>query len=304
MKENLAATNELEEQVEYKFKDFPLAIFRDVFDSFVDNAFYCHWHDEIELAVVMRGSVTYLLNQVPYVVKEGDGLFIGPRALHSAEQNVKGTVVFNILFPSRMLSQMFHNFSFYKYASRTSHWFNTGRMLDKDVQEEWEILDSLKKIEGSTHSDNSELIQAEAILHIWQYLPKLFENIPVIPQATLSIREERMRNMITYIHDNYMYPITATTIAASANISRSECFRCFSVFGRTSPIDYLNTYRLHIATRKLLETNESISNISNSCGFSSNSYFSKIFKDNYGMSPFAFRKQNGKACENRQFQSV
>lgn len=292
MNKKLETLNELQEEVKFKFKDFPLAIFCDVFDSFVDNSFYCHWHDEVELAIVLQGSVKYLLNQAPYVVEAGNGIFIGPRVLHSAEQVVSGSVAFNILFPSRILSQMFHNFSFHKYASQTSGWFNIGCLLNKEVTEEQEILSSLRKIKESIQDNTSELIQAEAILHIWQYLPKLFANIPVISPVSLSIREERMRSMISYIHDNYMYPISATSIAASANISRSECFRCFSIYGQTSPIDYLNTYRLHIATRRLLETNESISNISNSCGFSSNSYFSKIFKDNYGVSPFTFRKQN------------
>lgn len=293
MNNKIDAFDVLQEQVNYKFKDFPIAIFCDVFDAFVDNSFFCHWHEEVELAVVLHGTVEYLLNQVPYIVKEGNGIFIGPRVLHSAKQIVKGSVVFNILFPNRILSQMFYNFALHKYTSQTSDWFNRGCLLNKSVPEENEILNSLKKIKESTLSNTCELIQAEAILHIWQYLPNLFTSFPVISPVSLSIREERMRNMILYIHDNYMYPITATSIAASANISRSECFRCFSIFGKTSPIDYLNTYRLHIAARKLLESSESVSNISNSCGFSSTSYFSKFFKNNYGVSPLAFRKQSG-----------
>lgn len=293
MNENLQTLDELQEQVEYKSKEFPLAIFLDVFDSFIDHSFYCHWHDEIELAVVLKGSVKYLLNQTSYVVEEGDGLFLGPRVLHSAKQITEGSVVFNILFPSRILSQMFNTLTFHKYSCQTSAWFNVGCRLNKDKPEENEILNSLKKIEESVSNHDSELIQAEAILHIWQYLPRLFTNLPVISVAPSSIREERMRTMISYIHNNYMYPITAASVATAANISRSECFRCFSLFGETSPIDYLNTYRLHAAAKKLLETNETVSCISHSCGFSSTSYFCRTFKDNYGISPLSFRKDKG-----------
>ncbi len=293
MNKKIETSDEHQEQVNYKFKDFPLAIFCDDFDFFVNHSFCVHWHNEIELAIVLRGMVKYYLNQEPYIIEEGDGIFIGSRTLHSAEQMENGSLAFNILFPTSILSQMFHNISLHKYMPKTSGWFNRGCLLRKDVPDEAEILKALRKINESTWSSDSELIQAEAMLHIWQYLPKLCENFPAASPVSLSIREERMRNMITYIHENYMYPINAISIAAAANISRSECFRCFSIFGKSSPIDYLIAYRLHVAARKLVETNESISDISNGCGFSSTSYFSKTFKNNYGITPVAFRKQNG-----------
>ncbi|MCI8506470.1 MAG: AraC family transcriptional regulator [Lachnospiraceae bacterium] len=293
MNENVQLLDKLQEQVQYKNKEFPLVMFCDVFDNFVDNSFYCHWHDEIELQIVLRGSVKYLLNQTAYVVEEGNGLFIGSRILHSARQMTGGSVAFNILFPTTILSRLFHNLSFHKYTSPSWNWSHM-KYLDKDVPEEYEILSSLRKIEESVLSQSSELAHTEAILHIWQYLPMILDHMPAGTfEPCHQIREERMRNMISYIHDNYMQHITAASIAASANISRSECFRCFALFGETSPVDYLNKYRLHIAAKRLLDTNESISDISHACGFSSTSYFSKTFKDNYEHSPLSFRKRGG-----------
>lgn len=293
MNKNIQNPGELQEQVKYKNKEFPLVMFCDVFDHFADHSFYCHWHDEIELQIVLKGSVKYLLNQTDYVVEEGNGLFIGSRILHSAKQIESGSIAFNILFPPTILSRLFHNLSFHKYMSPSWNWSHM-QYLDQNIPEEYEILRSLWRIKESILSSASELVQAEAILHIWQYLPALLDDTPSASfEPRHQIREERMRNMISYIHDNYMHHITAASIAASANISRSECFRCFSLFGETSPVDYLNKYRLHIAAKKLLDTSESISDISYACGFSSTSYFSKTFKDNYKHSPLSFRKQGG-----------
>ena len=291
MNGSLNTLSKIKEQVNYKNREFPLAIFYDHFDSFVNNAFYCHWHDEIELAVVLKGSVKYLLNQTSYTIEEGDGLLIGARSLHSAKQVSEHSVVFNILFPANILNRMFNNFTFHKYASQTSDWLHINQQLSQDVAEEKEVLDSLRNIEHSLSDRSNDLAQAEAILHIWRYLPEIFSDLKPTAAAPPSVREERMRSMITYIQNNYMHHITAATIAASANISRSECFRCFSLFGESSPVDYLNRYRLHIAAKKLVNSNESISNISLSCGFSSTSYFSKTFKDNFGISPMLFRKE-------------
>ena len=293
MNENTLMLERLQEHLQYQTSDFPLAIFYDRFDFFVNHSFECHWHDEIELALVLSGSVDYLVNQTHYQLERGSGLFIGPIALHSARQLTGGSVVFNIIFPNRILSNLFNSSTLYKQVSPRPLWTDRACLLDPDDPSHAQILHGLAEIEASTHAETSrELIQAESIMHMWRYFSDLFKNEPDVSlEPKFSVRETRMRNMISYIHANYMYHISASSIAASANISRSECFRCFSLFGEGSPIDYLNKYRLHIAIKNLLETDLSVSDISHACGFSSTSYFSKTFKDTYGVSPLSYRKK-------------
>ena len=104
------------------------------------------------------------------------------------------------------------------------------------------------------------------------------------------LREQRMHRMIEFIQTHIDAPLTVEDISAAANISRSECFRCFSLFGQTTPMEYTNRYRLQCAAQKLAHSNERISDICFSCGFSSISYFGKSFHKAYGVTPSAYRK--------------
>ena len=99
-----------------------------------------------------------------------------------------------------------------------------------------------------------------------------------------------MHRMIEFIQTHIDAPLTVEDISAAANISRSECFRCFSLFGQTTPMEYTNRYRLQCAAQKLAHSNERISDICFSCGFSSISYFGKSFHKAYGVTPSAYRK--------------
>lgn len=101
---------------------------------------------------------------------------------------------------------------------------------------------------------------------------------------------ERAKAILAYIHSHYKEKITVEKVAMHLNISRSECFRCFKRLTNKSPTDYINEYRLSIAAKQLRETEKSIIEIITECGFSSPSYFGKMFKETYSMSPLQYRK--------------
>lgn len=102
---------------------------------------------------------------------------------------------------------------------------------------------------------------------------------------------ERIKSMIQYIHDNYGKKLTLQDIAGAANISSRECSRCFRRCIHDSPINYLNTYRVRMAALMLLQSGESVMTIGENCGFSSNSYFGKIFYETMGCTPSAYRRE-------------
>ena len=101
---------------------------------------------------------------------------------------------------------------------------------------------------------------------------------------------ERMKQILSYIHNHYNEKIAVGDIAKYVNISRSECFRSFKRFMNRRPVEYINEYRLSIATKYLRETEISITDIYTKCGFENASYFGKIFKSVYGITPLQYRK--------------
>lgn len=100
------------------------------------------------------------------------------------------------------------------------------------------------------------------------------------------------RRMVAYIEENFASEMTLDEIAQSANVSRSTCCRLFRKYVHTSPIEFLNSYRLQVACGQLESTNLSITEIASNCGFNHVSYFSQLFVESFGDTPRAYRKKH------------
>lgn len=83
-------------------------------------------------------------------------------------------------------------------------------------------------------------------------------------------------------------------IAQHLGISRSVFYRKLKGLTNTSPNNFLRLYRLKRAAEMLLQQSESLLEISEKTGFSSYSYFSKVFKNQYGVSPKDYAKSVGR----------
>ena len=96
--------------------------------------------------------------------------------------------------------------------------------------------------------------------------------------------------MMIYIHEQYSQKISIAQIANAAFISERECFRIFNKYLNITPVQYLKNFRIEIACFMLINTKESIINISYACGFGSSSYFGKVFNEHVGCKPLEYRK--------------
>ena len=80
-------------------------------------------------------------------------------------------------------------------------------------------------------------------------------------------------------------------IADTLNISTRHLRRVFQTYLGTSPVQVVQSRRLHLAKQLLLETDEPVSTIGFAAGFHSLRRFNESFKQCYQTSPSAFRKQ-------------
>ncbi|MDR0641962.1 MAG: helix-turn-helix domain-containing protein [Treponema sp.] len=102
-----------------------------------------------------------------------------------------------------------------------------------------------------------------------------------------------LRRAERYIWKNYTRKVSLDEIAAASGLSAPY----FSTIFREEMGEYLSTHlnrlRVEKACIMLIETNASLNDISESCGFEDQSWFSKIFKSYTGYSPGKYREQGG-----------
>lgn len=124
------------------------------------------------------------------------------------------------------------------------------------------------------------------------------KNITISPEGKESVVNLRMQKILRYIEEHYAEDITLADLSKSANISKSECSRCFKLSLNTTPYKYLTEYRLSMAAQllktprvQLLKTTrEPVGNIAASVGFRQMSHFGKCFREKTGYSPKAYRE--------------
>ena len=110
--------------------------------------------------------------------------------------------------------------------------------------------------------------------------------------AVSDARFLRIQKMIAFIERHYARPLTVDEIARAGEVSRRECFRDFRALVGQTPTEFLNQRRLSAAAYLLVSTSRPVSEISECCGFESESYFGRLFRRRYGLPPkhFAARR--------------
>jgi len=100
-----------------------------------------------------------------------------------------------------------------------------------------------------------------------------------------ALADKQMSAAITCMHENPGHPWTLQSLAKQAGMSRSVFAERFKDLVGTTPMEYLTRWRMLLAGDRLHALDESISVISTSLGYESESAFGKAFKRVMGCSP-------------------
>jgi len=116
-------------------------------------------------------------------------------------------------------------------------------------------------------------------------------------KSSLETQRIILRAM-AFIHTHYAESISRSDVATHVGLSERHLTRCFhQVFGIT-PITYLNRYRVQQAKALLDGGKNGITKIAMEVGFSSSSYFSRVFSEQVGVSPRTYlQNQHQNQCE-------
>lgn len=244
-----------------------------------------HWHEEIELLYVPKGCCHAVVDGKEHVIPCGDGLFVNSNVLHeynavsSEEKTETVCILFRPGFISHESSDIFHEYVEPFISDNSIPCVHFRSDTSRGSQSISLILDML--------SDRTDKLNLHILTSmLWQKL------IPLLGSSSEDITSpvrKRARMMLTFIQSHYAENLSVQDIADSANISRTECFRCFQKAVGRKPIQVLNDYRLEQAAAMLKTTDRPVSEVSLACGFGSQSYFGMLFARKYNTSPGRYR---------------
>ena len=253
-----------------------------------------HWHTEVEFFYVESGCVTYDVGEETLHLTEGDCAFINSRVMHRGFTN--GCIYHAIVFSPKLLgtpqSLVYQKYVHPVITEGISCMVFSLKEPDMPAWKE-KILDCVEQIctVSQQHPAAEELKIQILVSALWMYLAEHMELVDRQEPDKNMLQQARLRKMMQYIWEHYTEHISLDEIAAAANISKSAALRCFRAEVQTSPVEYLNEYRLEHACDLLRMTMDSVSDIALKTGFESIGYFDRIFKREFGITPKQYRKQ-------------
>ena len=99
----------------------------------------------------------------------------------------------------------------------------------------------------------------------------------------------RLKTALQLVEEHYMEDISIDRAAAACGCSASHFMRWFKAMTAQSFTAFLNEHRLNAAAAALRAGDDTVLAIAESCGFENLSYFNRMFKRKFGLTPREYR---------------
>lgn len=296
---NIVTDETLREMKQHGTERFPFQYYQEHFNWNRLETVEWHWHSELEFVEILQGAIECHIGEEIIELREGDTFFINSGVIHKYQASKvcreKQCMFSDILFLPEIIAP--NSSLIYEKYIRPIVLYGKPFLVMRQTQAWEESVQNLYHHIVNVCLDEEDLTELRIQAGISELWTRLFhylyreeseqqENKNILAQA-------RLRKMMQFIWDHFHEKITLDDIAASANISKSAALRCFRSGMQTSPVGYLNNFRLNRAKELLLTSHSTVSEIAVSVGFDNVGYFDRVFRRTFGLTPKQFAKQGG-----------
>ena len=250
-----------------------------------------HWHNEVEFFYMECGSLRYSLPGLTVDYLEGDVGFVNANVLHMTRRLGGGVCVQqeHIFLPRLVAGSP---------GSAIERRYVQPLLQNREADYLRVPADHPRAAVMRAHMDAAyaafqrgetgfEIDVRAGMSALW------LEILALSPRAAAgrgSADDTRVKAMLQFIDANYAERLTLSDIAAAASVGPREAARCFRRQLGVSPFEYLLDYRVDRAAELLRSGGHSVTDVSMRCGFSSVSYFGRLFREKLGVPPSAYRR--------------
>ncbi|MBN9235468.1 MULTISPECIES: helix-turn-helix domain-containing protein [Phyllobacteriaceae] len=259
-----------------------------------DTMAIAHWHNHVEINLLMKGRMNYLFNGRQEEVEAGKLVLFWAAIPHRTIDVSKNAPLICIYLPlvdflglsiDRRIRQDIMQGRF--LTDPRPAWADTAQM--SRWAQEWE---EGKPTRRRLAADEVRLRVKRLVLDTLE-TPHIEHRPTVAPINSAAVqRAEALTELIGARHAG---SLSLTKLAKLSGIHPSTANRTFREVLGVSVNEYLIRYRLAQAIQRLADTNDPVLQIAYDCGFGSSSRFYDLFKHRTGMTPKVFRARVGRA---------
>lgn len=264
------------------------------YKSFMDeevNVFkFWHYHRELELLYINKGSgKRYIGSHISYF-KGGELILIGPMLPHYSfvdpvlPNQKKVSIQLREGFPGVTILMMPEMQPIRQLLERARLGVSFFGQTKIEVGKKLEELEDASPIDRVIMT--FEILKLLAQSEDYKVLNSEGYQIEIAPQDN-----ERLRNIFNFVRENFKRQISLDEIANESSMTPPSFARYFKKNTGKTFTQFVNEYRLVHASKLLAEKPTSITDICFESGFNNFSHFNKLFKDYTGQSPSDYRKE-------------
>ncbi|MDN4068208.1 helix-turn-helix domain-containing protein [Paenibacillus sp. FSL R5-0407] len=243
-----------------------------------------HWHQSLELIVVMKGEVDINVNNVAYRLEAGDLILINSNEVHELHSEDATMVALQIKL--ELLKEVVVDIKkmyFDCNTANTDHpemFRNIKRIVAQILQH---------NINASEYVDliNASLVY-ELIFELCSHFSSDEQDRGYQPKESL----DRLRRILDYINSHYADNISLQEVAKNEYLSVPYLSKYFKKKLGLPFSEYLKDLRLHYAVNDLLNESLTIDKIATKNGFPNVRSFVTAFAEKHGELPSIWRKKH------------
>ena len=253
---------------------------------------FASWHEQIEILYFHRGEATVYCENRAYNVKSGEVIIVNPYEQHQLTYK-SGQPLYDCLMIDASLYQ---SKSLPTQAERYLHLLSDTHVCFNnyiaDDKEFVQCIDSICK-----EMKNKEIMYELAVKsHVYNMLICLFRRHVFKGSSFRQLvenaeRHDRIKPALDVMKSKLAEHISLEELAGACHLSSSHFCRLFRQITGCSPIQYLLDIRLQEGATLLKRTDNTITQVAYNVGFDDVGYFSKKFKEKFGVSPTQLKKQ-------------
>lgn len=252
-----------------------------------------HWHTSIEIFAVVKGTLSFYLNEEAHPLQAGEFLIINSNEMHSIHAPEENTTV--------VLQIPLKQFEDYFTAQRFIRFSGTASDREQDTRMAYLMQEIYQTYSAK---ETGYEYRTMALYFEIMYLLVRYYRVTEVHEKELhySRRLDALSKITIYMREHYTEDLKLSAVASAFGYSPEYLSRMFKKYAKVNFKTYLQDIRMSYAYRELMNTDKTISQVALDNGFCTNRAFSKEFQKRYGILPSEAKRQQRTLKENKKCQ--
>ena len=267
----------MESKYEIKNQEF---IFRTEHNGEKTTSLECnaHMHYEIEYFLLLEGETVVYIDSTEYKMSAGDLCVVFPNQIHQFK-TVSDEKYMLVIFSPDMIPELTDTF--------TSRIPRSAVIRASDLSPDCEKI--IRKM-GEINSCAGEYKRVKMRGLLLTFFSFILDKMSLTDVKNIS--SHALKTVVNYCARNFSRDLSLSILEEDLHISKYYISHLFSMKLKVRFNDYINSLRINDACRQLLQTDKTITEISERVGFNTLRTFNRAFVRQLGMSPSEYRKQS------------